>query len=197
MTRVKVDPRTSVDVLNDGSESTGKVEDVKENELAQSGDTDMDQESADQPLPSTLPNARRYGSSITKALPWILERVRSGVPINHACEAAGFSKQALYKHFNKFPGDRIVLNEAKADGELLLVDTIQAEAKRNANFGLMVLERRRPDEWARPNPQQTNVAVKVDSHLHVKPLEQMSREELEAEALLLAKGSDDGTDDEP
>lgn len=164
--------------------------------MTQTGDTQVDKpldESADKRLRSTLPNARRYGSTLTAAMPWILERVKSGIPINHACEAAGFTKQALYQHFNRFPGDRLVLMEAKADGEMLLVDTIQAEARRNANFGLMVLERRRPDEWGRPNPQQTNIAVKVENHL--KPLEQMSREELEAEALSLAKGSDDDSDE--
>ena len=161
---------------------------VNKTELAQSGDN----ESADSTLPSTLPRVRKHGARLRDALPWILERVRSGIPINHACEAAGFSKQSLYKHFNAFPGDREALMEAKADGELLLVETIQAEAVRNANFGLLVLERRRPDEWARPNPAQTNVAVRVDNHF--KPLDQMSREELEAEALQLAKGSDDDSD---
>lgn len=179
-------------------ESSGTNSEVSKSELAQTGDS-ADESADSRALPSTLPKLRRYGRHLPEALPWILERVRSGIPIVHACEAAGFTKQALYAHFNKYPGDREVLQTAKADGELLLVDTIQAEAKRNANFGLMVLERRRPDEWSRPNPAQTNVAVKVDSHLHVKPLEQMSREELEAEALALAKGSDDesDTDDKP
>lgn len=124
---------------------------------------------------------RAHGETLVAALPWILERVRSGIAINHACEAAGFSRQAIYKAASQDPGLKEALEQAKAEGELMLVDTIQEEARINPRFGLLVLERRRPDEWAPPKASEVNVAVQTNTTvINGKPLEEMSDAELEA-----------------
>jgi hypothetical protein len=92
---------------------------------------------------------RKYGQTLPEALPWILERVRSGIPINHACEAAGFSKQALYKHCKSYPESREELDQARAEGEEWLVRGLYDAARDDPKFGLLLLERRRPDDWGK------------------------------------------------
>lgn len=92
---------------------------------------------------------RKHGNSIPEALPWILERVKSGIPINHACESAGFSKQALYQHCQRNPDDRLALDQAKAEGEEWLIQGLYDAAREDPKFGLLLVERRRPEEWGK------------------------------------------------
>lgn len=103
-----------------------------------------------EPVAESTKRFRKHGETLSEALPWILERVKSGIPINHACEAAGFSKQALYKHCQKHPDDKERLDQAKAEGEQWLVEGLYEAARDDPRFGLLLLERRRPEEWSKP-----------------------------------------------
>lgn len=125
---------------------------------------------------------RKYGDTLVEALPWILERVRSGIPINHACEVAGFSKQALYKHCARYPESREELDQAKAEGEEWLVKGLYDAARDDPKFGLLLLERRRPEEWGKAD--RLELTGKDGGAIEVQAI---SREQALAELAEMAK----------
>lgn len=92
---------------------------------------------------------RKHGETMEEAFPWILERVRSGIPIRHAEALAGFARGQLYHWCDLHEGAREALAVAKAEGEELLVKGLFDAANEDPKFGLLLLERRRPEEWGK------------------------------------------------
>lgn len=122
---------------------------------------------------------RRYGDTIAEAWPWILEKVRTGRPIRHAVALAGFGKNAAHVYCEDDPERREELETAKREGEDKLIEGLYTAAEDDPKFGLLILERRRPDEWGKIDRVQHSGGV---------TLKQPTRDEALAELAELAKG---------
>jgi hypothetical protein len=91
---------------------------------------------------------RPFGNTIAEAFPAILINVKSGMPIVHACELAGFSKSSVLEWIRTTAGAREEMDKAKADRDERLVRSLYAKAQDDPQLAKYWLERRRPDEWA-------------------------------------------------
>lgn len=92
---------------------------------------------------------RKYGQTIAEAFPWLLETVKRGIPARHAEAMAGFPKDAIHAYCADHPEAREMLDQAAAEGDEHLVKGLYEAALEDPKFGLLLLERRRPDEWGK------------------------------------------------
>jgi hypothetical protein len=116
---------------------------------------------------------RRYGDTIAEAWPWILAKVREGRPIRHAVAMAGFGRNAAYQHCEGDESLREELETAKREGEDKLIQGLYEAAVDDPKFGLMLLERRRPDEWGKVDRVQHSGGVTLKQPTRAEALAEL------------------------
>lgn len=121
---------------------------------------------------------RKYGQTLDEAWEWILGTVARGIPIRHAEAMAGFPRDAIHRYCADRPEAREQLDQAAAECHGQLVKGLFEAASEDPKFGLLMLERLRPQDWGK---------IERVEHSGGLSLKQPTREEALAELAEAAK----------
>lgn len=92
---------------------------------------------------------RKHGQTVGEAFEWILGTVGRGICVAHAEAMAGFYRGAVHQYCETRPEAREALDQAAAECHGELVKGLFVVAQEDPKFGLLLLERLRPQEWGK------------------------------------------------
>lgn len=123
----------------------------------------------------TKPKTGRPSKLTPRVQKTIFQAVEAGLPYKLAAAGAGVAESTLRAWRAEFPAFSASLKRAEARGALALVQTIRAASSKSWQAAAFLLERRHPEEFARPGVE-----------VRVSPVEPKSRDPAVTAAMINA-----------